>query len=63
MPYFLDNNVDLRQLLCMTDTQLQTLGISLPFQRYRILNGLHRFHKHPFKQASIPDVQKSDIYR
>lgn len=63
MSCFVDNNIGLNTLLSITDKQLQTLGITLPFQRYKILNSIYRFHKHPYLPASIPSIQKNDLYR
>lgn len=63
MLYFTDNNVGLNTFLSITDKQLQTIGITLPFHRYKILNSIYRFHKHPYLPASIPNVQKNDLYR
>lgn len=56
-------NIDLATFLSVSDEELQGIGVKLPFQRRRILAGLHRFHKHPFKQQSIPSVPKNETYR
>lgn len=60
---FLDNDIDLYRFLSMTDKELQAVGITMPFQRYKILNGLYRFHKHQFVPTSVPTVQTDELYR
>lgn len=63
MPLFVQKNVDLKTFLALTDEQLKNIGVALPFQRYRILAALHRFHKWPYKPSSIPVVPRSAVYR
>lgn len=60
---FSQKNVDLRTFLALTDEQLEKLGVTLPFQRYRILAGLYKFHKHPYKPLSVPVVPRNEMYR
>lgn len=60
---FQEKNVDLLQFLALTENELVDLGINTPFQRHRILTGLYKFHKYPFKKKSVPIVQKEKPYR
>lgn len=60
---FHDTDVDLVTFLSLTDEKLKNIGVKLPFQRRRILSGLHTFHKHSFKIKSIPVVAKNEVYR
>lgn len=56
-------NVNLLEFLCLNDERLTELGIIIPYQRRRILAGLYKYHKHLYKQKSIPVVPKDSIYR
>lgn len=57
-----EKNVDLMEFLSASDKELKTIGVSLPFQRNRILNGLYRFHKQPFSPTSMHVVQTDADY-
>lgn len=57
-----ENNLSLLEFLSVNDEKLQQIGVKLPFQRNRILNGLYRFHKQPFNPKSLHIVQKDEIY-
>ncbi|CAG9766733.1 unnamed protein product [Ceutorhynchus assimilis] len=53
VPLFYDKKVALNEFLAMNDTDLKSLGVHLPYQRNRILAGLHRFHKQPYDPQSL----------
>lgn len=63
IPLFRGNNISLEQLLSMDDNDLKTVGVRLPYQRNRILSGLHRFHKQPFLPKSLHVCIRNDTYR
>ncbi|XP_050303429.1 ankyrin repeat, SAM and basic leucine zipper domain-containing protein 1-like [Anthonomus grandis grandis] len=62
IPLFKEKNVTLGQFLCMDDGELKRLGVKLPFQRNRILTGLHRFHKTPFHPKSLHVCVKNRVF-
>lgn len=57
LPQFMENNIDLYSYLTIDNKNLQQIGIATPFQRYRILKGLYKFHKSPYKSKSIPIIK------
>lgn len=59
---FRSENVNMFDFLVMTENDLIDLGVEMPFQRRRILNGIYRFHKQPFHPKSIPTVGKNEVY-
>lgn len=60
---FQKHDVDLLTFLSLTQSKLQSLGITTPFQQQKIFNGLYKFHKHSYKKKSIPIVDKNQPYR
>lgn len=63
IPTFQKHEVDLLKFLSLTQAKLQTLGITTPFQQQKLLNGLYKIHKHPYKKKSIPIIDKNHPYR
>ncbi|CAG9821113.1 unnamed protein product [Phaedon cochleariae] len=59
---FVDSKTTLSDFLTMSEYDLKTIGIKLPYQRYRILAGIHRFHKHPFHPKSLHIVPLAQVY-
>lgn len=57
-----DKELSLKTFLSITDKELEELGVKMPFQRYRILAGLYKFHKHPFHPQSVPLVPLNETY-
>lgn len=57
LPQFMENNVDLYSYLTIDNNKLQQIGIATPFQRYRVLKGLYKFHKSPYKSKSVPIIK------
>lgn len=47
----------------MDENDLKTVGVRLPYQRNRILSGLHRFHKQPFLPKSLHVCISNNTYR
>ncbi|XP_063909342.1 ankyrin repeat, SAM and basic leucine zipper domain-containing protein 1-like isoform X2 [Zophobas morio] len=62
MPILWDQKITLGEFLALTDTKLQELGVQFPYQRQRIVGGLYKFHKHPFKPQSIPFIKRDQMY-
>lgn len=60
---FQNSDINLEDFLSLTEDDLINKGIEMPYQRYRILKGLFRFHKESFKIKSIPKCAKYDEYR
>ncbi|KAG5894902.1 hypothetical protein JTB14_030607 [Gonioctena quinquepunctata] len=56
------NNISLDKLLSISNEDLKDLGVNLPYQRYRISAGIHRFHKHPFHPRSLHVVKLDEVY-
>lgn len=57
------NRIALGDFLSLNNKLITELGITMPYERKKILQGLHKFHKHLFKQKSLPIVPKSALYR
>ncbi|KAF2899306.1 hypothetical protein ILUMI_06870 [Ignelater luminosus] len=55
-------NVSLLDFLCLNNKTLIELGINIPYQRQRIVTGLYKYHKHLYKQKSIPVIPKDSTY-
>lgn len=62
IPTFLEKNVTLDQFLAMNGDDLNQNGVLLPYQRNRILTGLHRIHKQPYHPKSLHVCVKKDSY-
>ncbi|XP_028138661.1 ankyrin repeat, SAM and basic leucine zipper domain-containing protein 1 [Diabrotica virgifera virgifera] len=60
--HFADKNINLKQFLSMNNSELEDLGIKMPYQRYRILSGLYQFHKHPYHPKSLHIVPLNETY-
>ncbi|CAG9833964.1 unnamed protein product [Diabrotica balteata] len=60
--HFADKNINLKQFLSMNNSELEDIGIKMPYQRYRILSGLHKFHKHPYHPKSMHIVPLNETY-
>ncbi|KAI4459546.1 ankyrin repeat sam and basic leucine zipper domain-containing protein 1 [Holotrichia oblita] len=60
--HFLNNEVNLFNFLTLTEDGLKNIGVKMPYERYQILSGLYRLHKHPFKTKALPIVGKSESY-
>ncbi|CAH0559298.1 unnamed protein product [Brassicogethes aeneus] len=60
--HFHDKNISLVDFLSSNDDDLKNLGILMPYQRRKILNGLYKFHKHPYHPKSLLVVKLKDIY-
>ncbi|XP_056633989.1 uncharacterized protein LOC130443409 [Diorhabda sublineata] len=60
--HLIDKKLTLKTVLSITEEELEELGVKMPFQRYRILAGLYKFHKHPFHPKSIPVVPLTETY-
>lgn len=60
---FINNQIDLYKFLTLTEDDLIKMGVKMPYERHRILSGLHRFHIHPYKTKALPIVGKSEPYR
>lgn len=58
----MDNNATLAEFLVIDDQKLMKLGVKMSFQRNRILQGLYRFHKYPWKRNSIPKISTKEIF-
>lgn len=56
------NRIALGDFLSLNNKLITELGITMPYERKKILQGLHKFHKHLFKQKSLPIVPKSALY-
>ncbi|KAL1490519.1 hypothetical protein ABEB36_013198 [Hypothenemus hampei] len=63
IPIFSEKKVTLYDLLSSNEEDLKTFGVHLPFQRKRILTGLHRFHRHPYHPKSLHICIKDPTYR
>ncbi|XP_066144033.1 ankyrin repeat, SAM and basic leucine zipper domain-containing protein 1 [Euwallacea fornicatus] len=62
IPLLSDKKVTLGQFLSFDECDLKNLGILLPYQRNRILSGLHRFHKQPYLPKSLHTCLKNKSY-
>ncbi|XP_066258574.1 ankyrin repeat, SAM and basic leucine zipper domain-containing protein 1-like [Euwallacea similis] len=62
IPLFLDKKLTLDQFLSSDEYDLKNLGVLMPYQRNRILSGLHRFHKQPYLPKSLHIRLKSKSY-
>lgn len=58
----MDNNISLAEFLVIDDLKLIKLGVKMSFQRNRILQGLYRFHKNPWKRNSMPKIATKEIF-
>lgn len=56
---FHNAKVSLAEFLTIDDNRLQSIGIDFEYQRKRILQGLLKFHRHPYSPKSIEIVSKS----
>ncbi|KAK5649330.1 hypothetical protein RI129_000359 [Pyrocoelia pectoralis] len=56
------SDTNLLSFLSSTDDSLLKLGVTMPYQRKRILMGLNKFHKHLFKKKSLPIVPRDALY-
>ncbi|KAK9685642.1 hypothetical protein QE152_g37882 [Popillia japonica] len=54
--------VNLLNFLTLTEDDLKNVGVKMPYERYQILSGLYRLHKHPFKTKALPIIGKSETY-
>ncbi|KAJ8970952.1 hypothetical protein NQ317_014060 [Molorchus minor] len=57
-----DKDIGLFKFLSISDKELEGLGVKLPFQRKRILSGIHRFHKQPYHPKSLHVVPLNETY-
>ncbi|CAG9862166.1 unnamed protein product [Phyllotreta striolata] len=57
-----DSDICLKDFLSISDEELEELGIEMPYRRYRILAGLHKFHKRPFHPKSLHLVPLDEVY-
>ncbi|XP_044757548.1 ankyrin repeat, SAM and basic leucine zipper domain-containing protein 1-like [Coccinella septempunctata] len=62
MKLFVNNNVSLLDLLSSSEEEFKDMGVAMPFQRRRLMTGIHIFHKTPFQPGSIPVVGKNELY-
>ncbi|XP_018322507.1 ankyrin repeat, SAM and basic leucine zipper domain-containing protein 1-like [Agrilus planipennis] len=59
---FSKRNVDLLTFVTLNEKKLQDLDVILPYQRKKVMIGLYKFHKYPYRAKSIPIVSKNEIY-
>ncbi|XP_019872884.2 delta-latroinsectotoxin-Lt1a [Aethina tumida] len=59
---FHDKDLSLLDFLSLTDQELKELGVEMPYQRRRILSGIHRFHKHIWNNNSLLKIKKKEAY-
>ncbi|CAH1115420.1 unnamed protein product [Psylliodes chrysocephalus] len=59
---FADKNITLKQFLSTSDEELKEMGVTMPYQRYRILGGIHKFHKYPYHPKSLHVVPLNETY-
>lgn len=60
--YLMGTNISLAEFLHVSSEELKCLGVNLPFQRRRILGGIHKFHKYPFHPNSLHVVPLTEPY-
>lgn len=63
IPLFKEKQMGLYEFLAINDHELSDLGVKLRFQRERISRALYKFHKHAFKNKSMPSVCTDNDYR
>ncbi|XP_022919371.2 ankyrin repeat, SAM and basic leucine zipper domain-containing protein 1 [Onthophagus taurus] len=57
---FITSRISLLEFLHINENGLKKIGVNMPYERYRILNGLYKFHKQPFRLKSIPIIKKNE---
>lgn len=58
-----EKKIGIFDLLCATYEDLESWGIKMPFQRERVMGGIHTFHQHPFHPNSLHIVPLEDNFR
>lgn len=58
-----EKNIRLFDFLSSTYDDLKDWGITLPYQRERIMGGLHKFHQHPYHPDSLHVVPLNVNFR
>ncbi|GJQ72834.1 hypothetical protein Trydic_g1483 [Trypoxylus dichotomus] len=59
---FLNNEINLFQFLTLNEDDLKNIQVKMSYERYQIMNGLYKFHKHPFRTKALPIVGKNESY-
>lgn len=63
MKLFVDQGINLLDFLTLSEEEFEAMGVEMPFQRRRLVAGIHKFHKRPFHPSSVPVVGKDEPYR
>lgn len=58
-----DKNITLFDFLCASYEDLKNWGIEMPYQRERIMGGVHKFHQHPFHPDSLHIIPLDTNFR
>lgn len=62
MKLFVDQGINLLDFLTLSEEEFEAMGVEMPFQRRRLVAGIHKFHKRPFHPSSVPVVGKDEPY-
>lgn len=57
---FATSKISLMEFLTLTDARLEELGVVYPFQRNRIMYGLHKFHLRKWSPLSLQMFKEND---
>ncbi|XP_023025011.2 ankyrin repeat, SAM and basic leucine zipper domain-containing protein 1 [Leptinotarsa decemlineata] len=59
---FANNKISLSTFFSFSNSELKNLGVNLPYQRYRIMAGIHKFHEKPFSPTSLHIIKLEEMY-